>query len=141
MTIPNNPYSFASVFFSSAFLISCDVEPVASICTDLLPFTLPTTSSDTECSYSARLTAELTPVCTPAKTEQLNSLVNENGDCDAYLDNARQSCSVDDNGDFCLATFTQESDYNNLKSVSILPNAYLSVMTFLKVLYPHEAAV
>ena len=114
-TIPNNPFSAFQRFFTNEMWVdTCGLEPITNNCTDILSFTIPTTpSSGTECSFGAQLTSELTPVCTPAMLERLNSLINENGDCDEYLEYAQQVCSVDENGDFCIATTTQDSDFTD----------------------------
>lgn len=108
-------YAFTRPAFSYEFWQKCGLEPVTRSCTDIPSIDIPDAATrpanSPECTYGGFVEKTLTLTCQKKQFGKMEAALTDDEDCQDYLEYVRQLCSVDADGDFCLATEQSDSDF------------------------------
>ena len=117
----DSPYAdFFLPYFSYTVWRTCNVTPITTTCTGMVPFNLPDfAKTSPNCSYSERLSSNLKQSCVLRGQLMNNELIQSSQECTDYLEYNYRLCSVDHAGHFCVVTPTPNSDYAEYINVII----------------------
>ena len=109
----SNVIEFLRPAFGYSLWSSCQVEPVTTTCTGMLPYTLPNeATSQSNCGNRELQTRLLELFCAPSVLNNLRAALAGDAGCESYLQYAMITCSLHENGTFCLATNEPNEDVN-----------------------------